>query len=105
MTTRRPPIFGPEPWAERASVAWSHWDLWFCLVCVLDADGDWRAPENEVAARAAPLRSEGFHGDPADDLIYATAEVMNLPLITGDRRIHEFEDRLPQRATRRAVWE
>ncbi len=30
---------------------------------------------------------------------------MNLPLITGDRRIHEFEDRLPQRATRRAVWE
>ncbi len=51
MTTRRPPIFGPEPWAERAGVAWSHWDLWFCLVCVLDADGDWDALENEVVAR------------------------------------------------------
>ncbi len=59
----------------------------------------------EIAARAASLRSEGFHGDPADGLIYATAEVMNLPLITGDRRIHEFEDRLPPKATRRAVWE
>ncbi len=59
----------------------------------------------EIAARAASLRSEGFHGDPADGLIYATAEVMNLPLITRDRRIHEFEDRLPRGATRRAVWE
>lgn len=36
MTTRRAPIFGAEPWQD----GWSHWDLWMCLVAVLDYDGD-----------------------------------------------------------------
>ncbi len=52
MTTRRPQIFGPEPWAERSGVTWSHWDLWLCIVCLLDAGGDWDALENEIVTRA-----------------------------------------------------
>ncbi|MPZ89577.1 MAG: hypothetical protein GEU81_16240 [Nitriliruptorales bacterium] len=51
MTPRRPPIFGPEPWAERAAATWSHWDLWFCLVCLIAADGDWTALEEEIIRR------------------------------------------------------
>lgn len=50
MSTRRPPIFGPEPWAERAGERWSHWDLWFCLVCLIETDGDWIALEEEIIA-------------------------------------------------------
>ncbi len=34
--TRRPPIFGPEPWRD----GWVHWDRWMCLVAVEDHDGD-----------------------------------------------------------------
>lgn len=34
--SRRPPIFGSEPWQG----SWSHWDLWMCLVAVLDHDGE-----------------------------------------------------------------
>ncbi len=34
--TRRPPVFGPEPWQG----PWCHWDLWMCLVVLLDYDGD-----------------------------------------------------------------
>ncbi|MBW3643528.1 MAG: hypothetical protein KY447_11500, partial [Actinobacteria bacterium] len=51
MSARRPPIFGPEGWAERAAASWSHWDLWFCLVCLTETDGDWAALEEEVIAR------------------------------------------------------
>lgn len=36
---RRAPIFGPEPWGERAAQSWSYWDLWFCLVCVSEHHG------------------------------------------------------------------
>lgn len=58
-----------------------------------------------IAMRAAALRDEGFPRDPADALIYATAHVLDLPLITGDRAIHAFEDRLPSKAPHRAVWD
>lgn len=37
---RRPPVFGPEPWATVAGQEWCHWDLWFCMVAVLDHGGD-----------------------------------------------------------------
>lgn len=50
-STRRPPIFGPEPWAHRAGATWSHWDLWFCLVCLTETDGDWDALEEAVITR------------------------------------------------------
>jgi hypothetical protein len=36
-------IFGPEPWRTVAGVEWSYWDLWFCVVCVLDHHGSWDA--------------------------------------------------------------
>jgi len=29
--------YGPEQWQGE----WTWWDLWFCVVCLADADGDW----------------------------------------------------------------
>lgn len=58
-----------------------------------------------IAAYSADLEREGFHGDPADRMVYATAWVLNLPLITGDEAIHAFEKALPRRSTRLAVWD
>lgn len=51
MGSRRQPIYGPEPWAEHAGRVWSHWDLWFCLVCLTDADGDWDALTEAIIER------------------------------------------------------
>ena len=51
MSARRPPIFGPEPWADRAGATWSHWDLWFCLTCLTETGDDWAALEEEIIAR------------------------------------------------------
>lgn len=41
-----------------------------------------------VAVAAADLR--GFHGDPADRFLVATAEVGNLALLTKDRLIRDY---------------
>lgn len=41
-------IFGPEPCKRTAGETWSHWDLWFCLVCLTDFAGDWRALERAI---------------------------------------------------------
>jgi PIN domain nuclease of toxin-antitoxin system len=38
----------------------------------------------------ASCRLPAFHGDPADRLIVATAITLGLPLITGDRKIIEW---------------
>jgi hypothetical protein len=40
MATRRPAIYGPEPWGERHGQVWSHWDRWYALVAVADHAGD-----------------------------------------------------------------
>lgn len=37
---RRSLVFGPEPWARVAGRSWCQWDLWYCLVAVLDHGGD-----------------------------------------------------------------
>ena len=58
-----------------------------------------------IAATAADLEREGFHGDPADRIVYATARELDAPLITGDAKIHEFESNLPRRTRRLAVWD
>ncbi len=50
----------------------------------------------EIACAAAAL-DERFHGDPADRLIYATAQVHGCPLGTKDARIAAFDPR-------RTVW-
>jgi hypothetical protein len=36
----KPPIYGPEPWQARHATVWSYWDLWFCVVALVDHDGD-----------------------------------------------------------------
>ena len=70
------------------------------------ADPQTVAPlSSEVAIAAAALADEGFHRDPADRLIYATARVLDLPLVTRDTGIHAFEDQLPRRTRRLAVWD
>lgn len=49
-----------------------------------------------IATRAGELPAP-FPGDPADRLIYATAASLDLPLVTADRVIREFD---PERT----VW-
>jgi len=49
----------------------------------------------DVAAACVDLGNEGFHADPADRLIYATARVLDLPLVTADERIRQFERSRP----------
>lgn len=51
----------------------------------------------EIAIRAAQLDRDRFPGDPADRIIYATAEILGSPLITRDKRIAEFD-------SARAIW-
>lgn len=55
----RTPIYGPEPWEQIAGESWSHWDLWFCLVCVTDFASDWRALEHAIVEG----RRRSFGGD------------------------------------------
>lgn len=43
-----------------------------------------------VAVAAAEL--EGFHGDPADRILYATARREGVALVSKDRRIHDFAE-------------
>lgn len=48
------------------------------------------ALDAEVAAIASTL--EGFHGDPADRILYASAWVTSRPLVTKDDRLRRFAD-------------
>lgn len=50
-----------------------------------------------VAVAAGLLDRRGFPGDPADRIVYSTAEAAGSTLITRDRRIRDFD---PERA----VW-
>jgi PIN domain nuclease of toxin-antitoxin system len=45
----------------------------------------------EIAVLAGQLGLRGFHGDPADRLIVATALSLGAPLLTKDRQIGDFE--------------
>ena len=58
----------------------------------------------EIAVESVKLAHEGFHRDPSDQMIYATARVLGVPLITRDEAIHAFERGLPRTAKRLAVW-
>lgn len=64
----RTPIFGPEPWTEQAGQCWSHWDLWFCLVAVLDFHGDLSALAEAIYARARLDRDWEARVSHLDDL-------------------------------------
>ena len=50
------------------------------------ADLTWR-----ITARGGQLGASGFHGDPADRLIVATALELGLPLISKDAQIHLWD--------------
>lgn len=54
-----------------------------------------------AAAAAALLGRDGFHGDPADRLLYATAREHAVPLVTKDERITSFAERAGEV---RIVW-
>jgi PIN domain nuclease of toxin-antitoxin system len=43
----------------------------------------------EIAVESTEL--QGFHRDPADQIIVATARVLGMPLVTADQRIIQFE--------------
>lgn len=70
------------------------------------AASDCRAPKDLLrrGLRESPLRGDllidsielvdsGFHDDPMDQMIVATALSLNLPLVTADRRIRTWADR------------
>jgi PIN domain nuclease of toxin-antitoxin system len=44
----------------------------------------------EIAVESTRL--SGFHADPADQIIVATARILELPLITSDKRILSYPD-------------
>lgn len=51
----------------------------------------------DIAVEAALLDANGFPGDPADRIIYATARALNAPLVTRDQALLEFDPR-------RTIW-
>ena len=58
---------------------------------LLDGDRIELAPLTATAAVGAGLLpADGFEGDPADCVIYATARELVAPLITKDHRMHRF---------------
>ncbi|WP_420626700.1 type II toxin-antitoxin system VapC family toxin [Candidatus Poriferisodalis sp.] len=60
----------------------------------LVADGLVSVPvDDEIALRSVELGDEGFHGDPADRIIVATAVVGGFRLATADREIAAWGDR------------
>lgn len=46
-----------------------------------------------LATRAGMLDADGFPGDPADRMIYATARAHGAILVTRDRRLRDFDPR------------
>jgi PIN domain nuclease of toxin-antitoxin system len=49
------------------------------------------APTVSAALRAGSLDPAGFHGDPVDRLIYATAVEHDARLVSADERLRQFE--------------
>jgi PIN domain nuclease of toxin-antitoxin system len=60
------------------------------------------APLTPVAALSAGrLTASGFQGDPADALIYATAQDLGVPLVSKDERIRTYA---AEHRDFRAIW-
>jgi PIN domain nuclease of toxin-antitoxin system len=52
------------------------------------------APSAEIAVAAGALDAQGFPGDPADRMIYATARSLAATLITRDHALRTFDPAL-----------
>jgi PIN domain nuclease of toxin-antitoxin system len=57
--------------------------------------------DERIAVHAARLAADGFGGDPADQIICATASKLGIPLVTKDARITDFA---AARRDLRVVW-
>lgn len=107
---RRPPIFGPEPWATIAGADWCHFDRWFAILAVADFGGDLDALKAELIGRLRSLHGRrdveaklshladlrdrlGTAGVDAGAL--AAAEADNVTLAKARRKVldQELEDR------------
>lgn len=66
------------------------------VAAALGADTRLRAvpADADIAVTAALLGEEGFHRDPADRLIYATARHRGATLVSRDRAMREFDDQV-----------
>jgi PIN domain nuclease of toxin-antitoxin system len=69
---------------------------------LLGSDGVEPAPLSpQVAVAAALLGAAGFHGDPADRFLYATALEHSVPLVTKDDTIRAYAEKV---GDMRTVW-
>lgn len=57
-----------------------------------------------AAVLAADLDAAGFHADPADRLLYATALTLGVPFATADERMHEFSRGAPSPLRVACIW-
>jgi PIN domain nuclease of toxin-antitoxin system len=69
---------------------------------LLGSDGVELAPLSpQVAVAAALLGAAGFHGDPADRFLYATALEQSVPLVTKDETIRSYAEKA---GDLRTIW-
>lgn len=58
----------------------------------------------QMALSSGDLDASGFHGDPADRLIYATALHLRVPLATKDQRIRSYAKTAPGHLKVHCLW-
>ncbi|MCE7884757.1 MAG: type II toxin-antitoxin system VapC family toxin [Actinobacteria bacterium ATB1] len=59
----------------------------------------------EAAIRTADLDATGFHRDPADRLLYATALGLDVTFLTRDSRMHDYSAHAPRRLRVECAWD
>ncbi len=77
-------------------------DVYVWVRDLFGSDGVELAPLSpQVAVAAALLGTAGFHGDPADRFLYATALEHSVPLLTKDESIRSYAEKA---GDLRTVW-
>ncbi len=80
---------GWEPWDVVAGAEWTLWDLWFCVVCVADCDGDWDALDARLyAGRAGKQSGERYWCHLADLRERLSAAGLTAAGLAGDLAGH-----------------
>ncbi len=65
-----------------------HWKIWFRYVI---KENQWEVlPVTLAIIEEAWSLPEDFHSDPADRVIVATARLMKMKVVTGDRKLLEY---------------